>query len=325
MREFQLICYLLTNFFINSSVSQALDDSKYFFIDEGHSHIQFKVKYMGFGMDIGSFKSFKGLIFYDSTSGVSSTSVSLQIDMTSVNTGNEDEDEALKDIWFESHKYPFASFSSNKVERSATGILIWGELTIKGITKNIALTMNYVMGTAADIRKDVMIVFSGKASFRRSDFGVTLTNWEKIIGDEVEIELNVLGKQIKESNLSNRFKNPTLPATKIYQMITAEKETRSIFKEVDQLIKDSSIVNEIPLSNVGHMLILQGKYDKAIELLRYNLKYFSTGERTLQLLAESYLGKKDIATSINYYNILSKAYPGHPYPIELFKKINNRY
>src|SRR5215212_2728674 len=102
MRALKLTCYLLTNILINSSISQALAGSKYFFIDESHSHIQFKVKYMGSGMDIGSFKSFKGLIFYDSTSGPGSASVSLQIDMTSVNTGSEDEDEALRDIWFES-------------------------------------------------------------------------------------------------------------------------------------------------------------------------------------------------------------------------------
>ena len=57
-------------------------------IDAVHSYIGFKIKYFGFSPVRGRFDDFEGYVFYDE-GNVSSLSVTLQIEASSINTGNK--------------------------------------------------------------------------------------------------------------------------------------------------------------------------------------------------------------------------------------------
>ena len=61
---------------------------KDFLLDDQHSYIGFKIKYFGYSPVRGRFNDFDGTLFYD-PGNTGNLSVSVFIDVASINTGNE--------------------------------------------------------------------------------------------------------------------------------------------------------------------------------------------------------------------------------------------
>ena len=101
-------------------------------IDYTHSEIGFKVKHLMISTIRGNFGTFGGEINENGD-----LSFSLEVD--SINTNNSDRDNHLKNTdFFDVENHPRVTFIAKDVD--ITSGLIAGELTIKGITKELIMT-----------------------------------------------------------------------------------------------------------------------------------------------------------------------------------------
>lgn len=137
-------------------------------IDETHSEINFKVKHMMISTVTGSFEKFEGKV-ETSKDDFKNADFSFSAEIDSVNTNNSDRDKHLKsDDFFGAEKFPKLTFKS----RSFDGEKMVGDLTIKGVTKEVTLETEY-NGTAVDPYGQTKAGFEFEGQVSRKDFGLT--------------------------------------------------------------------------------------------------------------------------------------------------------
>jgi len=130
-------------------------------------------------------------------SNIGNSSVNVTIDATSVDTREPDRDKHLKsDAFFDVAKYPTMTFKSTKVEKNSDGSLkITGDLTIRGVTKNVVLTASAPKPAIKDPWGLQRTAASASTKVNRLDFGVSwnqkLDGGGVVVGDDVSITLDV--------------------------------------------------------------------------------------------------------------------------------------
>jgi polyisoprenoid-binding protein YceI len=104
--------------------------------------------------------------------------VTATIDVASISTGDEARDTHLKSAdFFDAENYPAATFRSTSVTWDGTEGRMNGELTIKDVTRPVALDVEYI-GYARDPWDNDRIVFSASGKVNREDWGLT---WNAIL------------------------------------------------------------------------------------------------------------------------------------------------
>ncbi|HPE83144.1 MAG TPA: YceI family protein [Aequorivita sp.] len=137
-------------------------------IDATHSEINFKVKHMMISTVTGSFEKFDGKV-EASNDDFKKGNFSFSAEIDSVNTNNKDRDNHLKsDEFFGAEKNPKLTFRS----KSFDGNKMIGDLTIKGVTKEVELETEY-NGTAVDPYGQTKAGFEFEGHINRKDFGLT--------------------------------------------------------------------------------------------------------------------------------------------------------
>src|ERR1700687_2989013 len=109
-------------------------------IDPVHSEVGFSVRHMMISKVRGKFKVFSG----DIVTGESplDSSVTATIDLSSIDTGNEDRDNHLRSAdFFEVDAHKAMTFRSTRMRRDGEDYILDGELTLKSITKPISLRL----------------------------------------------------------------------------------------------------------------------------------------------------------------------------------------
>ena len=110
-------------------------------IDPVHSSINFWVRHLMVSKVRGKFDNFSGAIVVaeDGT-----PSVRAEIAVDSVNTGNDQRDAHVKSAdFFDVEKYPAATFTAGAVQANGDNYLLRGELTLKGVTRPVALDLEF--------------------------------------------------------------------------------------------------------------------------------------------------------------------------------------
>ena len=150
--------------------------------DNGSS-VTFVIKNFGFSVD-GSFKNLHGSIKFDPNNPEAAIFM-VTVDASTVNTGNSSRDNHLKkDEYFDAAKYPKISFSSDKVEKTATAglYIVKGKFTVKGISKSVSISFTAKVQNGG-------YLFSGKVVLNRRDFGVGGNSF--VLSDNLTLTLNV--------------------------------------------------------------------------------------------------------------------------------------
>jgi polyisoprenoid-binding protein YceI len=164
-------------------------------IDSSHSYIQFSARHMMISKVRGSFESFSGTVNFDEKNPVNST-VDIAVDLASINTRDAQRDGHLKSPdFFDVESHPTMRFVSTRVEQmdANNGRLI-GDLTIKGVTHEVALDVEYA-GVAKSPWGTESAGFSATGSLNRKDWGL---NWNQaletggvLVGDKINIEIEL--------------------------------------------------------------------------------------------------------------------------------------
>jgi polyisoprenoid-binding protein YceI len=169
------------------------DQSGEYVFDKNHSFIGFRIKHMGLIEVPGYFRDFTGTINYDAKNAANS-SVNFTAKVTSVDTGVQARDNHLRTKdFFEVETYPDMTFKSTKVERSGNNFTVTGDLTIKGVTKQVSFPFQ-LAGFAPDRRGLKMGVTAG-TQINRRDFGVNyggnMSNGVPTLADQVTVWLQI--------------------------------------------------------------------------------------------------------------------------------------
>ena len=163
-------------------------------IDASHSGVHFSVRHLVVAKVRGRFTTFTGTLAFDEAAPERS-SVEVRIDVGSINTGVDQRDAHLRSPdFFDAEKFPVISFVSRRVTRAADGFRVTGDLTIRGITREVVLPVEYA-GHTKDPWGGERAGFTARLAIERKDFGLT---WNQLleaggvaVGDKVEIELEI--------------------------------------------------------------------------------------------------------------------------------------
>lgn len=161
-------------------------------IDNTHSEIGFKVKHLMISTVKGNFSTFSGGIQEDGN-------VFVSMNVNSINTGNVDRDNHLKSAdFFNSEEYPTINFEGKMSEDMAT---VTGEITIKGITKEVTLNTEY-NGMGVDPWGNTKHGWEITGSISRNDFGLTwnapLETGGVLLSEEVKLNIDVQMVEVVE-------------------------------------------------------------------------------------------------------------------------------
>lgn len=161
-------------------------------IDTAHSNISFTVKHLMITNVRGAFKIFDASI-YTTGKDFTTTQVDLWIDAASIDTGDEKRDEHLRSAdFFDVNNFKQIAFSTSSIEKPDKhgNHEMWGELTMKGITKLVKLNVQFG-GIAQDPWGKERAGFTITAILSRADWGLV---WNKtveagglLVSDEVRI------------------------------------------------------------------------------------------------------------------------------------------
>lgn len=163
-------------------------------VDIPHTQIHFSVAHLMVFKVRGNFTDFSGEIDID-TKNKTLTSTKAVIKTSSIDTRNDKRDKHLRSPdFFEADKYPEILFISKKISGSGDDITVVGDLTIKGVTKEVTLKGSFA-GVAKDPWGNDRAGFAATGEVDRRDFGLT---WNKaleaggfVVGDTITIGLEV--------------------------------------------------------------------------------------------------------------------------------------
>ncbi|MEX1003552.1 MAG: YceI family protein [Crocinitomicaceae bacterium] len=137
-------------------------------IDPTHSEVGFKVKHMMISTVKGHFDTFTADLESEKED-FSDAEINVSIDVSSVNTKNTDRDNHLKsEDFFHAVQYPKMTFKSTSFD----GNKLIGELSIKDVTKEVILTVDF-NGVAVDPYGQTKAGFEISGEINRKDFGLT--------------------------------------------------------------------------------------------------------------------------------------------------------
>jgi polyisoprenoid-binding protein YceI len=162
-------------------------------IDPVHSEVGFSVRHMMVSKVRGRFTAFSGQLV--TADDPTASSVTAEIDLKSINTGNEQRDEHIKSAdFFEVETYPTMTYRSTGVRVEGGEYVLDGELTLKGVTRSVPLHLE-LNGFGPDPFGGVRAGFTATGEINRRDFGVNfsapMANGGAVVADKISLHLEI--------------------------------------------------------------------------------------------------------------------------------------
>ena len=159
-------------------------------IDPAHTTVGFTVRHMGISNVHGRFTKASGTANVDDND-ITKSSVNATMDIASINTGTDSRDNDLRSPnYFDAAQFPTMTFKSKSVTKNGDNKLkIVGDLTIKGVTKEVTLDVD---GPSAPVKMgpNQRRGLSATTSVNRKDFGVGAKTPAAVVGEEIKIEID---------------------------------------------------------------------------------------------------------------------------------------
>ena len=165
-------------------------------IDPGHSAAQFTVRHMVVSNVRGEFDGPTGTVTFD-PADLRTLKVDASFATKSVNTRNADRDTDLRsDLFFDVAKFPKMTFKSKRAEPGAAGHLkLIGDLTIKGVTKEVSLEVEGPTTEIKDIWGERRIGATASTTIDRREFGLVynrmLEGGGAVVGDAITVTIDI--------------------------------------------------------------------------------------------------------------------------------------
>lgn len=160
-------------------------------IDPVHSAVGFSIRHL-VGKVPGTFTKFSGTIVVD-RANLEKSSVEATINAASVNTSNEKRDAHLQTPdFFDTAKFPSATFKSKSWKKTGEDSFdVTGDLTIKGVTKEIVLKTK-LLAFGPGMQGAQLSGWEATVVLNKTDFGVNgPAMLGKALGDDVTITISI--------------------------------------------------------------------------------------------------------------------------------------
>lgn len=165
-------------------------------IDASHSGVHFAVRHMMVSTVRGDLGKITGTVTYDPAKPAAGL-VEATIDVTGIDTREAGRDKHLKSAdFFDTETFPTATFRSTAIAAAAGGgFKVTGDLTMKGVTKEVVLDVEPLRPAIKDQRGATRTGTTATVKLNRQEFGVTwsraLDGGGVVVGDEVSITIDV--------------------------------------------------------------------------------------------------------------------------------------
>ena len=157
-------------------------------IDPVHTQIGFAVKHLGISTVRGTFDQFTGSLIVGAD--LASTKVEVDASIGSINTGNGGRDGHLQGAdFFDTENHPTMSFRSAGIDTNGDDYVLNGELTLRGVTKAVALAVTFNGSGVFPMDKSTHFGFEAVGEINRTDFGVSYG--VPLVSDKVKLSLDV--------------------------------------------------------------------------------------------------------------------------------------
>jgi polyisoprenoid-binding protein YceI len=165
-------------------------------LDPAHSTVVFRLSHLGFSKYTAGFSKLDGTLAFD-PAHPEAMKVEAKIDPKSLTlpappTGFHDT--LLGKEWLDAAKYPEIAFRSTAVQVTGPNTAkVTGDFTLHGVTKPVVLDATFNGGYAPNAFDGARAGFSGHATIRRSDFGISYgipapgTNMG--VGDNIDVTI----------------------------------------------------------------------------------------------------------------------------------------
>lgn len=185
----------------SASAKTAADDIKYaplasgtYNFDPAHTVVGFGVRHLGIAVVEGRFKDIKGAVNFVADD-VTKSSVEFSAKIESIETGVAPRDAHLRTAdFFDAAKFPEMTFKSTKVEKKNGRHILTGDLTIKGVTKQVSFPFS-MTGGVKDPWGGTRFGIAAGTTINRRDFGITwgnvLPSGALDVANEVAVELHI--------------------------------------------------------------------------------------------------------------------------------------
>jgi polyisoprenoid-binding protein YceI len=142
-------------------------------IDPAHSAAEFKVRHMMISYVKGKFSRLSGTLRLDE-SDYTRSAVEVTIPAASVSAVDDKLDAHLKNgDFFDVEKFSTLTFKSTGIRSTGNREFeVTGDLTMRGVTKSVVLSVNDLSRPAKDPWGNQRIGLSGSAKINRKDFGL---------------------------------------------------------------------------------------------------------------------------------------------------------
>ena len=162
-------------------------------IDPVHSDVSFSVRHMMVSKVKGRFGAFSGTIV--TAENPLESKVTAEIDLSSIDTNNGQRDDHIRSAdFFEVEKYPTMTYTSTSVVADGDDYVLQGQLSLKGVTKNVALKLE-LNGFGPDAYGGIRAGFSASTEISRKEFGVDIDmpmdGGGVVIGDKITVSLEI--------------------------------------------------------------------------------------------------------------------------------------
>lgn len=175
--------------------------------DTGHTHIGFTGRHLMVATVRGEFERLQGTVEFDEHD-ITRSKAEIQIEAASVNTHNAQRDEHFRSAdFFDVEHHPYITFKSKRiVMQDAQHGRLTGELTIRGITREVVLEGEYG-GVSQSPWGTYSAGFSLRGKVDRRDWGL---NWNMVLaggglvaGDEITLAIDLeLTKPVEATALA---------------------------------------------------------------------------------------------------------------------------
>ena len=170
-------------------VAPALAAPQTYVVDSSHTFPRFSYSHFGYSTQLSSFKQTTGKVVFDAQAKTGS--VDIAIDMKSVNTGFDDFNGHIQgEDFLDTAKFPTATFKSTRVVFEGDAPKrIEGQLTIKGVTKPVTLSVTSFQAMPHPMLKKPALGANATTTIKRSEFNAG--KFAPYVGDEVRIDIAI--------------------------------------------------------------------------------------------------------------------------------------
>lgn len=181
--------YLISLLFLGNALAEGLElaQGKYN-VDPAHTRVSFLIDHFVVSQVEGRFNDVKG--HFVLSKDLKNCDVNITVPIASLDTGVTKRDDHLKSAdFFEANKYPEMTFKSKRCTGNLENFKVIGDLTIKGVKKEVTLDAKYT-GSVKDTWGQIRAAVKASGLVKRKDFNINYNDMIEAgpaVGDEVTI------------------------------------------------------------------------------------------------------------------------------------------